>query len=823
MLQNISKELGYEESSLNRESKREIYEVSKKIFTKQNIAIYLLTILISMVGLGEDTLIAPFGIALTAASISAGMPLAMVYVSSIIGTTIKFGFNGLLIYIVASLIVLLLSIVSKPKRAYDDTNEKVKLGSRLAFSVFIVQLIYILFTGFYLYDFLTAIMISITSYIFYKIFVNSISVIKEYGIKSVFTVEEVIGASLLISIAVSAVGNFNILGFGLRNILCIFMVLYLGYRNGMLVGATSGITIGVVLSIIGGEEQVIIAAFAIAGLIAGLLNKFGKIGVIIGFIIGNIAVAYAANGGVSNIIMFQEILIASVGLLFVPKIAKINIEDVIPNTKLLPEASGTLEESNETLEKLNSISKTISDMANNFGENGKTIPDENETYEKNLNIFEDELLNSLEGLEGNNLYDDIYNNEENIIEDIFKYLQENGVMTDNGIISIFAKHNTYLTSSENDYINPKELDEIRDIIKAINTAYRISKNNFIWQKKLDENNKMVSKQLKNVSKVINNIANGIKENTDEYESERKEIENLLKEKGIVVKEISIKKENTGRTIVNAYTNLCDDAEGKNCPIKPIDKVLNKVFDEKFMIQDQKCGIRLNKNTCSYTFASEDKYIIQTGIAKAKKEDSIVSGDNISQIRLGDGKYMFAISDGMGSGAEARRNSKIAISMLERLFNTGFDKETSINLINSAIMNANKEEMYATLDIEILDLYAGKMQILKNGACPTYIKKNRNVNLIKSTSLPTGIVSDISVDTYDTDLADGDIVVICSDGIIESNKEYANKELWIKYLLEEIQTDSPERIADIILHEAIDNDFGKAKDDMTVIAFKVNKK
>ena len=823
MLQNISKELGYEESSLNRENKREFYDVSKKIFTKQNITIYLLTILISMVGLGEDALIAPFGIALTAASISAGMPLAMVYVSSIIGTTIKFGFNGLLIYVVASLIVLLLSIVSKPKKTYDDTNEKVKLGSRLAFSVFIVQLIYILFTGFYLYDFLTAIMISITSYIFYKIFVNSISVIKEYGIKKVFTVEEVIGASLLISIAVSAVGNFNILGFGVRNILCIFMVLYLGYRNGMLVGATSGITIGVVLSIIGGEEQVIIAAFAIAGLIAGLLNKFGKIGVIVGFIIGNIAVAYAANGGASNIIMFQEILIAAVGLLFVPKVTNINIEDVIPNIKLLPEASGTLEESSETLEKLNSISKTISDMANNFGENGKIIPDENETYEKNLNIFEDELLNSLEGLEGNNLYDDIYNNEENIIDDIFKYLQENGVMTDNGIISIFAKHNTYLTSSENDYINPKELDEIREIIKAINTAYRISKNNFIWQKKLDENNKIVSKQLKNVSKVINNIANGIKENTDEYESERKEIENLLKEKGIAVKEVSIKKENTGRTIVSAYTNLCDDAEGKNCPIKPIDKVLSKVFDEKFMIQDQKCGIRLNKNTCSYTFASEDKFIIQTGIAKAKKDDSIVSGDNISQTRLGDGKYMLAISDGMGSGANARRNSKIAISMLERLFNTGFDKETSINLINSAIMNANKEEMYATLDIEILDLYAGKMQILKNGACPTYIKKNKNVNLIKSTSLPTGIVSDISVDTYDTDLADGDIVVICSDGIIESNKEYANKELWVKYLLEEIQTDSPERIADIILHEAIDNDFGKAKDDMTVIAFKVNKK
>ena len=815
MLQNISKELDYDENTEKVKNKAELIEVLKKIFTKQNIAVYLLTFLISMVGFGEDSLIAPFGIALTAACISTGMPMLVVYISSVIGTTIKFGFNGLLMYVVASLIVLLLSVVAKPKRVYDDSNEKVRLGARLAFSVFAVQLIYILFTGFYMYDFLTAIMIAITSYIFYKIFVNSISVVKEYGIKRVFTVEEVIGASLLLAIAISAVGDYSILGFGVRNIFCIFMVLYLGYRNGMLVGATAGITIGVVISILGGEEQILIAAYAISGLIAGLLNKFGKIGVIIGFVIGNIAVAYAANGGAHNIIMFQEILIAAVGLLFVPKVTKISIEDVLPNTKLLPEAGGTLEESTETLEKLNSISKTISDMASNY--------EENDIYDRNLEMFEDELLNSLEGLEGNNLYDDIYNNEDNIIEDIFNYLQENGVMTDNGLISIFAKHNTYLMNSENDYIKTEELDEMREIIKAINTAYRISKNNFIWQKKLDENNKNVSKQLKNVSKAINNIASSLKENTDEYESEKAEIEDLLKDKGILLKEISIKKENTGRVIVNAYTNICDDAEGKNCPIKPIDKALNKVFDEKFMLQDQKCGIRLNKNTCSYTFISDDKYIIQTGIAKTKKNDSIVSGDNISQIRLGDGKYMLAISDGMGSGANARRNSKIAISMLERLFSTGFDKETSINLINSAIMNANREEMYATLDIEILDLYAGKMQILKNGACPTYIKRGKNVSIIKSTSLPTGIVDDISVDTYDTDLNDGDIVVICSDGIIESNNEYANKELWLKYLLEEVQTDSPERIADIILHESIDNDFGKAKDDMTVIAFKVNKK
>ena len=316
MLQNISRELGYEEEV---QKEKDYIGLAKKIFTKQNIAVYVISLLVSMVGFGDGAIIAPFGIALASASISRGLPLFMVYITSLIGTGISFGINGLLIYIVSSLLVLLSVIITKPKRNAVDANERVKIGGRLALSIFLVQFIYILFTGFYFYDLLTAIMISITTYIFYKIFVNSISVISEFGIKKVFSVEEVIGASLLIAIAVSALGDLSVFSFSLKNIICIFIVLYLGWRNGILVGATSGITVGVVLSIIGGAEEVLIAAFAISGMIAGLLNKFGKIGVIVGFVLGNIAVAYAANGGVNNIILFQEILIAAVGLLFVPK------------------------------------------------------------------------------------------------------------------------------------------------------------------------------------------------------------------------------------------------------------------------------------------------------------------------------------------------------------------------------------------------------------------------------------------------------------------------------------------------------------------------
>ena len=178
---------------------------------------------------------------------------------------------------------------------------------------------------------------------------------------------------------------------------------------------------------------------------------------------------------------------------------------------------------------------------------------------------------------------------------------------------------------------------------------------------------------------------------------------------------------------------------------------------------------------------------------------------------------------MGSGKEAKKSSKMAIGMLNKLLSSGFEKDTSLRLINSILSTINEEDMYATLDIAILDLYAGNLEFIKNAACPTYVKNRRNVQILKSLSLPTGIIDNIDLVVYDKDLQDGDILVMCSDGIMESSEEYTNKELWLKFLLEEIETDDVQKIADIILGEAIDNNYGMPKDDMTVIVTKIKNK
>ena len=837
MFQNIQKNIEYqanEEQTINQEQntikkgKMPIKEILKGLFSLQKIILFIVAFAVSMVGFKSQSIIlsmSPFAISFIAAMLSNYKSIGVTYILTLIGTFIAFGANSLLIYFLTTLVFFVFVLIKRPKEV-ENVNEQRRLGVHLFLAVLAVQVVPMFFRSFYIYDLLTSIMLAISSYVFYKIFANSIFMIEEFGAKKAFSIEEVIGTSLLIAIAICALGDFSIFGFSLKNILSILLVLILGWKNGMLVGATGGITIGVVLGIIQSSDPLVVATYAISGMLAGLFYKLGKIGVVIGFILGNILLTYISNGATIPVIMFQEILIAFLGLLALPKRFEINIEDLYGKNKLLPETtSRTLSENQDTIFKLNSMSEAISDLAKSYEEAASTILDEKDLKEQELSneqIFKEELEVNLEELENNILYEDILENRDEILDNIFEHLLKHELITEKELVNIFEEHNHYI-------IGFKEKDEqvqndVSKMIKAINHSYRISKMNFIWKKKMEENKKSVSSQLDGVSKAISSMAKEMQsEEKDEFEAQKKEIMSLLEQKEIAVNNIKIKQNTSGRYFIEVYTNLCDDIEGKKCDIKKISKILEKVLEHKFIIQGQECGLREEMPACKFTYYSQDKYKLQVGVASSTKQGSPVSGDSHVEAKLEDGKYLLAISDGMGSGPEAMKSSKIAIKMLERLLKAGFNKEVSLNLINSTLIANTKEDMYATLDIQILDLYAGNMEFIKNGACPTFIKRNKEVQLLKSLSLPTGILENADLVVYDYDLQDGDILVMCTDGIIEANSEYINKELWVKYLLEDLQTDDAKQIANMILNEAIDSEFGMQKDDMTVIVCKINKK
>ncbi len=790
-------------------------EILKNLFSIKNIIIYVLAFMISIVGMEQD--VSPFSIAIVGACFSNGIPAIVVVILGMIGNLIGVGVIGVLNYILILLMMLIILCLRPPKENDEYKNEKMQISKHIFFSIMIVMIAKMILTEFTVGDLLLHITLAIMSVIFYKIFVNSLSVIQGITDKQAFSIEEVIGACLLISIAISAFGDFSIFGLSIKNILCIFIVLLLGWRHGVLVGTTAGVTIGVTLGIISQSEPILVAGYAISGMIAGLLNRFGKIGVIAGFCIGSGILFYVSNGDTSNFVLFKEILVASVGLLAVPKWIKINIEGLTEKEEYLPNIpNNRLKASNDTIEQLNVVSETIKDIAETY------VPVLNKTQDeikqKNKETFKNELLNNLDGLEDNILYEDFTKIDEKIFDDIFNLLLEKQEIDSKDIINIFAKNNHYIIATENKNVKT----DVEQITKAINYAYKTSKSDFIWEEKVKQNKQSVQAQLDGVSKAISSIAVKMENETkkdDVFVDKKKKTITALEIKGILVDDLEVQ-EKENRIFIDIYLKE-DSKTTENKDIDNIKNVLEKTFKEKLVINEVKTKKFNKQGKRVFSYMAEDKYLLQIGQDVRVKNGSPVSGDSCLQIRLSDGKYLLAISDGMGSGPEARKSSQIAIKMLERLLMSGFDKNTSIDLINTTIMNTN-EEIFATLDIVIIDLFNGKVEFIKNGACPTYIKNGKNVQIVKSLSLPAGILKDINLTVYDKDIINQDILVMCSDGIIDSNVEYKNKELWVKYLLEDIETTSAQKIADLIINESVDNNYGMIKDDMSLIVCKILK-
>ena len=796
-------------------------EMLKNLFNINNVIIYIISFMISTISMGQE--VSPFSIAIIGASLASGIPAIGIVITGLLGNLIGIGTIGILNYLIVVILLLILISLRPPKENDEYKNEQMQISVHIFTSIIILMIGKLILTQFTVKDLLLYVMLAVFSVVFYKIFVNSILVIKNITEKNSFSIEEVIGASLLLSIAISALGEISILGLSIRNILCILIVLILGWKNGILIGTTSGVTIGVTLGIIAQYEPVIIAIYAISGMISGILNKFGKIGVIVGFLLGNVILLYASQGNETNLIIIKEALIASLGLLAMPKWAGIKIDEFSKQETMLPEYNKrALDKSSETINQLNMVSETIKDMAETYSETAEKNNTLKDYVEKNKQEFIKELLNNLDGLEENILYEDLKQTESPIVAEIFENLVEKQEINDKDLTKIFEKFGNYILLGNNK-TNENMQQDINKIVKAINDSYKTSKTNFIWEEKVKTSKKNVQAQLDGVSKAISSIAVKIEkeiEEKDNYIEEKQKAIKTLGLKNIIVQDIEInKKEN--RYFIDVY--LKEESQiSENTDIEKIQRILEKIVNEKLMLNDAKTKKQNKRGKRVFSYISEDKYILQLGQASKIKKESLVSGDSTLQIRLNDGKYLIALSDGMGSGPEARKSSQIAIKMLERLLMTGFDKDTSIDLINTTIMNTN-EEIFATLDIAIIDLYNGKIEFIKNGACPTYIKNKKKVQIIKSLSLPAGILKEINLTTYDKDIENEDILVMCSDGIIDSNVEYKNKELWVKYMLEDIETTDSQKIADIVLNEAIDNNYGIAKDDMSILVCKMIKK
>jgi len=196
----------------------------------------------------------------------------------------------------------------------------------------------------------------------------------------------------------------------------------------------------------------------------------------------------------------------------------------------------------------------------------------------------------------------------------------------------------------------------------------------------------------------------------------------------------------------------------------------------------------------------------------------VSGDTVIYFERKN-KFYVILCDGMGSGDDAMHQSRLTARLFEKFLKAGFDKGTSLRMINSALALKADQESFSTVDILEIDTENGECEFLKIGSAQSFIKRKREIEIISSKSLPVGILESVDTKPQRCKVESGDIILMVTDGISEAGNGVLKTD-WIKKLLS-LEKRKPWEIADLIIVGA------KARtrfmDDMTCCVIKIEKK
>lgn len=191
----------------------------------------------------------------------------------------------------------------------------------------------------------------------------------------------------------------------------------------------------------------------------------------------------------------------------------------------------------------------------------------------------------------------------------------------------------------------------------------------------------------------------------------------------------------------------------------------------------------------------------------------LNGDTVGFFET-DEKYFYAlISDGMGSGRSAALTSRLTSVFIEKLLTTGSHKNVTLELLNNLLLSKS-DESFATVDLLEIDLFTGQACFVKAGAAPAYVLRSSKLYKIASCTPPAGIVRYFNAENTKFVLEKGDMVVMLSDGIVQSSDDVP----WLCEMLGADTDESPSQITEKIIEKA--RRMNLRDDDMTCVAVRV---
>ncbi|MCP3775371.1 stage II sporulation protein E [Paenibacillus sp. MZ04-78.2] len=645
---------------------------------------------------------------------------------------------------------------------------------------------------------------STLSLILTHIFLQAIPVFtltrKNYNLKN----EEVICLIILLASVMTGTVGWFIGPVTLEHVMSRYLILLFALVGGAPLGASVGVISGLILSLANASAIYQMSLLAFAGMLAGLLREGNKMAVALGMLIGSSILSFYL-GNSSEVIYSTWESVAAVSLfLMTPKGVIQMLAKYVPGTQenLKSQHDYAKRVRDVTASRVEQFSEVFKQLSRSFKQ--VTVDAQSARKEEEVGHF----MNSVAEKSCANCW-----KRKQCWDG--KFYQTYKFMTDM-MTEVELRENM----SRKD-IRPqwkKQCIKPDQVLEVMKQQYQLYKHDQHWKKQIVDSRQIVADQLSGVSQVMEDLAKEIKREGHELFMQEEQIRSALEELGLSIHSIdviSLDEGNVEIEIVHQYTRGFDECR------KIIAPLLSEIVGENIAVKNEQAMER-KEGYSTVLFGSAKEYEVETGVAGAAKGGDLLSGDSFSTVELGNGKFAVALSDGMGNGERARAESSTALSILQQLLQSGMDEKLAIKSVNSVLMLRSSDEMFATVDVALIDLYNAQTTFLKIGSTPSFIKRGDEVFPVSANNLPVGIVHDIDVDLVSVPLRHDDILIMMTDGIYDAPGHAVNKELWMKRMISEIEADSPQDFADILLERVVRYHHGDIYDDMTVVVARISK-
>ncbi len=342
--------------------------------------------------------------------------------------------------------------------------------------------------------------------------------------------------------------------------------------------------------------------------------------------------------------------------------------------------------------------------------------------------------------------------------------------------------------------------------------------NLAWYNRLLENREIIAQQLDAMAYIMEDCANEMKDLTYEGRHLLAEVKYRARERGVIVQKPHLYENKNGRWQMTCHASAKNGGcismkELTRAVTAGLERDMRPHRDERALVSKQGASVIFEEDTCFHETHA---------VVRRVKDGGSVSGDNYSFLEMDNGQLALMLSDGMGSGSMACRESELVLELLEKFLEAGFSKETALKMMNSAMVIRGEDDLYSTVDICSLDLYTGCCDLYKIGAATTFIKHRDYVERIVSSSLPVGVTHRMEIMNTKKQLEDGDFLVMVSDGVLE-HLQGDEPDIEMCEILKQTAFQHPGQMADAVMDEVLRQTGGIVADDMTILVCAVWKK